>query len=72
VRVYVTVGNLQIQNLVLLELVAPVRLLVTMGHNASIGIDRVVEFQGAWLSFELLMHKILFFLIPFLFGYSRI
>jgi hypothetical protein len=41
---YVIVGNLRIQNLVLIELVTPVRLLATLGHNASVRIDSVVKF----------------------------
>jgi hypothetical protein len=32
------------QNLVLIELVTPVRLLATLGYNASVRIDSVVEF----------------------------
>lgn len=46
--------------------------MMTMGYNASIGFDRVVEFQGLWLCFEFLTHNILCFLIPFLLGYSFI
>jgi hypothetical protein len=41
-----------------------------MGYNASINIDRVVEFQGLWFYFEFLTHKILFFHIPFLLSYN--
>ncbi len=41
---YVIVGNLRMQNLVLIELVTPVRLLATLGYNASVRIDSVVEF----------------------------
>jgi hypothetical protein len=36
----------------LLESIAPIRLLITMGYNANVGIDSVVEFQGLWLYFE--------------------
>jgi hypothetical protein len=43
---YVTIGNLHIQNLVLSKLVAPIRLLTTLGYNASVEIDSVVEFPG--------------------------
>jgi hypothetical protein len=41
---YVIIGNLHILNLVLLESIAPIRLLVTLGYNASVGIDSVVKF----------------------------
>ncbi len=36
--------NLHKQNFVLLKLVALVRLLITVGYNASVGFDSVVEF----------------------------
>jgi hypothetical protein len=50
----------------MLKLETPIRLLVTLGYNANIGMDRIVELQGLWLCFEFLTHKILFFLIDFL------
>jgi hypothetical protein len=62
--------NLHIQNFVLLESTTPVRLLATLGYNASVGIDSVVEFPRfmvlLWVSHEdfVLLH-------PFLLGYTR-
>jgi hypothetical protein len=32
--------------------------MVTVGYNASIGFDRVVEFQGFWHCFEFLTQDI--------------
>jgi hypothetical protein len=26
---------------------------MTVGYNASVGIDNVIEFQGFWLSYEI-------------------
>jgi len=46
------IGNLYIQNLLLLKSVAPMRLLITMGYNASVGIDTSVKLQGLWFWFE--------------------
>jgi hypothetical protein len=43
---YVTIGNLDIYNLVMWELVALIRVLATLGYNASVGIDSVVEILG--------------------------
>jgi hypothetical protein len=41
---YVTVGILHIQNLVLSESVAQIRLMATLGYNVGVGIDSVVKF----------------------------
>jgi hypothetical protein len=41
---YVTISILHIQNLVLLESIAPTRLMATLGYNAGVGIDSVIEF----------------------------
>jgi hypothetical protein len=41
---YVIVSNLRIQNLVMTELVTLVRLLATLGYNASVRINSLVEF----------------------------
>jgi hypothetical protein len=70
VATMVSVNNLHTQNLVLSKSIALVKLLATLGYNANVGIDSVVEFQGLWFYFEFLTHKILFFFIPFLFGYN--
>ncbi len=43
---YVTIGDLHIQNLVISESIAPTRLLAKLGYNASVGVDNVVEFMG--------------------------
>jgi hypothetical protein len=43
---YVTINNLHILNLVLSKLVTLIRLLVTLGYNANVGINNVVEFPG--------------------------
>jgi hypothetical protein len=43
---YVTIGNLHIQNLVLLESITLVRLPASLGYNANVGINNVVKFPG--------------------------